>query len=140
MTRTEAMRQLDEALLERLVALNAARAAEEKRGLIRYLRPDFQDPNFKLKVPEQVEIAIQDDEQSDDEPTAIKAVKATKTAWPKTLPDQVRALLDLLKTQNLPAAQILQNFSGIKAPKLGELLQTLVDMGRLRDTKDGFSI
>ena len=28
---------------ERLVALNAERAAEEQRGLIRWLRPDFQN-------------------------------------------------------------------------------------------------
>lgn len=27
---------------ERLVALNATRAAEEQRGLIRWLRPDYQ--------------------------------------------------------------------------------------------------
>ena len=34
----------DEQILERLVALNAERAAEEKRGLIRWLRPEFQEP------------------------------------------------------------------------------------------------
>ena len=33
----------DEEILERLVALNAERAAEEARGLIRWLRPDFQN-------------------------------------------------------------------------------------------------
>ena len=31
-----------EDILARLVALNAARAAEEKRGLVRWLRPDYQ--------------------------------------------------------------------------------------------------
>jgi len=34
----------DEQLLEKLVALNHERAAEEGRGLIKYLRPDFQNP------------------------------------------------------------------------------------------------
>ena len=33
-----------DALLERLVALNARRAAEEATGLVRWLRPEFQDP------------------------------------------------------------------------------------------------
>ena len=33
-----------EALLERLVALNAKRAAEEAQGTIRWLRPEFQNP------------------------------------------------------------------------------------------------
>ncbi|WP_171189224.1 class I SAM-dependent DNA methyltransferase, partial [Alienimonas chondri] len=35
----------DEEILTRLVALNAERAAEEARGQIRYLRPEFQDPD-----------------------------------------------------------------------------------------------
>jgi hypothetical protein len=34
----------DEDILARLVKLNAERAAEEKRGLIRWLRPDYQRP------------------------------------------------------------------------------------------------
>ncbi len=32
-------------LLTRLVALNAKRAAEEKQGQVRWLRPEFQNPN-----------------------------------------------------------------------------------------------
>jgi hypothetical protein len=36
-------------LLTRLVALNHARAAEEKRGLIRWLRPDYQNPNSSTR-------------------------------------------------------------------------------------------
>ena len=34
----------DAEILNRLVALNAERAAEEKGGLIRWLRPDSQNP------------------------------------------------------------------------------------------------
>ncbi|MBK7011853.1 MAG: hypothetical protein IPH43_03605 [Xanthomonadales bacterium] len=44
MDRDEAKRAFDEAVLERLVALNAERAAEEARGLVRWLRPDYQNP------------------------------------------------------------------------------------------------
>ena len=36
----------EEEVLARLVALNKARAAEEKRGLVRWLRPDYQIPRF----------------------------------------------------------------------------------------------
>jgi hypothetical protein len=36
---------LNDALLTRLVALNHERATEEKRGLIRHLRPDYQNSN-----------------------------------------------------------------------------------------------
>jgi len=141
MTRIEAIRQLDETLLERLVALNAERAQEEKRGLIRYLSPEFQDPNFKAaSAPQQVEFNIKTPEAEEDEASTRTAVKLEKVKWPKTLPEQVRALLDLLKTQTLPAEQIAARFKGVKAPKLGELLQTLVDMGRVRETKLGFGV
>ena len=34
----------DEEILERLVALNAERAAEEAQGLVRWLRPEYQAP------------------------------------------------------------------------------------------------
>ena len=36
----------DEQILERLVALNAERAEEEKNGRVRWLRPDYQIPRF----------------------------------------------------------------------------------------------
>ena len=36
----------DEEIIARLVALNKERAAEEKKGLIRWLRPDYQIPRF----------------------------------------------------------------------------------------------
>jgi len=39
-----AQAEAEEELLQRLVALNAERAAEEARGLVRWLRPEFQDP------------------------------------------------------------------------------------------------
>ena len=35
----------DEEILARLVALNAERAEEERRGIVRWLRPEFQNPS-----------------------------------------------------------------------------------------------
>ncbi len=143
--RAEAMRLLDETLLERLVALNAERAAEEKRGLIRYLRPEFQDPNLKTTAkPKQAELAVESEADTDSDEPTLAVVKVEKIAWPKTLPEQVRAVLAVLKaetqTEPLPAEQIAARFKGLKAPKLGELLQTLVDMGRARETGQGFGV
>lgn len=40
--KTPEQEEAEETLLECLVALNAARAAEEARGLVRWLRPEFQ--------------------------------------------------------------------------------------------------
>ena len=36
-------------IVARLVALNRERAAEEKAGTIRWLRPDYQEPRFGRK-------------------------------------------------------------------------------------------
>ena len=36
-------------IVARLVALNAERAAEEKAGTVRWLRPDYQIPRFGTK-------------------------------------------------------------------------------------------
>ena len=50
----------DEQILARLVALNKERVAEEKRGLIRWLRPEYQIARAKLRVPkvEQIEAEL----------------------------------------------------------------------------------
>ena len=46
-----------EALLERLVALNTRRAADEARGLVRWLRPEFQDPAQRAALASPAETA-----------------------------------------------------------------------------------
>ena len=60
-TRDDAKRAFDEAILERLGALNAERPAEEARGVVRWLRPAFQNPSAAT-VPEQAEINTERDE------------------------------------------------------------------------------
>ena len=60
----------DEEILRRLVALNAERAEEEKRGLIRWLRPEFQNPTGQHAGQGTLGIA--------DKPTAGKARKAER--------------------------------------------------------------
>lgn len=43
----------DEEILEKLVALNRERMAEERRGHVRWLRPDYQIPRFGKDVDKQ---------------------------------------------------------------------------------------
>ncbi len=69
----------DEAILERLVALNAARLAEEKAGVIRWLRPDYQIPKFgsdaeqaRLKAERASRKTAELDLDGDDEDVASK--------------------------------------------------------------------
>ena len=78
----------EQEVLARLVALNHERAAEEKRGLIRWLRPEFQAP----ATAQQGEIGLGDDD------TTPAAAAAVILDWPAELPAQVAALRKLLPT------------------------------------------
>ena len=94
-----------DALLTHLVALNAQRAAEEKTGHIRWLRPEFQNPpaaapNQSLLNQElltHVSIGLQADLALNVPPPAAKTA-ANLLAWPSTLPEQVRAVAQVLTT------------------------------------------
>jgi len=131
-TRDECKRALDDALLERLVALNAERAAEEKRGLVRWLRPEFQNP-AGARAPTQVEM------ETGEEPIAV-AVPKSKQPWPSAVPEQVKAVADALAGARIPmtADAIAAHFSG-RGPwkrRIPELAETLVALGRARRVAD----
>ena len=85
----------DEEILERLVALNHERAEEEKRGIVRWLRPEFQNPQGK-KEAVQDEIPGTAPKKAKRSAQPETPAKADKRAWPKELPQQVAAVRDLL--------------------------------------------
>ncbi|HQZ63958.1 MAG TPA: hypothetical protein PLY87_02725 [Planctomycetaceae bacterium] len=84
----------DEEILERLVALNHERAEEEKRGLIRWLRPEFQNPTGgTAAVQTELELeADSDDEDDAEESTGKTAAKKkpakAKAAWQRNSPNK----------------------------------------------------
>ena len=128
---------LDGALLERLVALNAERAAKEQRGVIRWLRPKFQNPASGLlqtRAAEQLEIDT-------GEAVSAAAKPGARQAWPATLPDQVKAVADVLAAARAPLTNdaIAACFSGSGKWKkrLPQIIDTLVAVGRVRRRKDG---
>jgi hypothetical protein len=138
-TREEAKRAFDESVLGRLVALNAERAAEEARGLVRWLRPEFQNPGA-AQAPEQGALVTDED---DDEPAAAAAaaIAAGKPKpWPKDPVDQVRAVADLIAASPVPLSlgEIGERFSarGPWKRRLPGLLDMLVALGRAQE-QDG---
>ncbi len=84
---------LEQEILSRLVTLNHERAAEEKRGLVRWLRPDYQAPvTAALPAEEQDEIEL-----SAGTTAAAKAASLPdKLAWPDGLAAQVAAVQKLV--------------------------------------------
>ena len=121
----------DEEILSRLVELNAARAAEERQGLIRWLRPEFQNP----QGAQQTGFAA-----GDKEAAAVAASgKQEKLPWPKTLAEQAKAVRAALVSDSgvTTAEQLAKRFRGARKDKLAELLETLVSLGQAREAGKG---
>ena len=133
-TREDAKRAFDEAVLERLVALNAERAAEEARGLVRWLRPEFQNPQ---SAPRQAEIETGGNAHETDDVPAIAVPAAKPQPWPKDAVAQVRAVADALSASAAPLSidDIAARFTarGPWKKRLPQLLEMLVAMGRARE-------
>ncbi len=121
-----------EQVLEKLVALNAQRHAEEASGLVRWLRPEFQAPNA---LPTQAALGgfI---------PIEVTTTKARKQPWPATLTDQVRAIKDSLRAQPLQTPQqIASGFKPASRTRVAEILETLTALGQTRlSTEDRYTL
>ena len=125
----------DEEILQRLVDLNHERTAEESRGMIRWLRPDFQNPEGKSEMQTQLDIAAEEKQ-----PAKPSATKVTKQPWPASLPDRVSAVRAALTDQSAPAApsDIAKRFKNVRNKEvIEEILDTLVAVGQARQTDDG---
>lgn len=137
-------------LLQRLVALNARRAAEEAQGTVRWLRPDFQNPTQNAsKIGQKqeqttTEIHAEDAHEADE----ISAQNHSDTPlpvatqpWPATLPEQVHAVAQALAASPVPLTleALAARFKG-KGPwkkALPTLLQTLHVLGRAQPVQGG---
>lgn len=127
-------------LLTRLVSLNAQRAAEERAGKVRWLRPEFQNPARASAVPAseqrvQVQHGLAVDVSDAAAATDVPVAKAS-TPWPASLPEQVRAVADILAGAGGPmaVAGLEASFKG-RGPwkkSLPRILDTLEALGRVR--------
>jgi very-short-patch-repair endonuclease len=105
-------KSLDEIILERLVALNAERAAEERNGLIRWLRPEYQAPDRAKPTQTTLEgVGVEEE-------TAIIA-PVEQQKWPTQPKAQLAAIRDLLRTSSgeWTALQIASQFTGRNTQK-----------------------
>lgn len=121
---------LEQVLLQRLVDLNHERAAEEARGHIRYLRPEFQDPDHGKKAAQnqQTKLGLQQD-------TPAVPLPTEKLPWPKSTVARVATLKQLLQTLP-PDPEILSpalkaNNTPKRRAEIQDLLDTLKSLGQL---------
>jgi hypothetical protein len=75
----------DEDILFGLVDLNSTRAAEERSGVIRWLRPEFQKT-----------ASTQTGMEMETEEVELGPKRIIRLPWPSTLPERVRAIRDSL--------------------------------------------
>jgi hypothetical protein len=111
--------------------LNAERAEEESRGIVRWLRPEFQNPTGSAAA--QGALAL----QAETKPAQPKP--ARKAAFPKALAEQARAVRSALQSHGKPAtaAELARTFQGARADKVQDLLETLTSLGQARAVEDG---
>ncbi|MCL4806410.1 MAG: class I SAM-dependent DNA methyltransferase [Thermoanaerobaculia bacterium] len=116
----------DEEILERLVALNAERVEEEKRGLVRWLRPEFQNPGGR-KAATQDSLAGTGTEAEDEE---LASMSAVARSWPKALPERIAAVRDLLHQRQPQSFESIRGeFTGAKPKELQGILESLAALG-----------
>jgi hypothetical protein len=112
---------INEAILERLVALNAERAAEERNGLIRWLRPEYQNPNQTTAAPTEITDSSETDE--------IIVTPVEQQKWPTAAKAQLAAIRDLLRTSSgeWTALQIAKQFTGKNTQKKLDAIEENLD-------------
>ena len=128
----------DAEILERLVALNAERAAEEKRGIIHWLRPEYQAKGqAKITLPVDLPFSFgKPAKKSKAKPAAPKG----KTAWPKKMAERVQVVEAALHRHGTATpAELAEQFKRAKPADVAEILETLVTMGRARQQGGKFS-
>ena len=95
---------------------------------MRWLRPDYQNPTGRTaEVQQEMDTA------------APAARAAAKGKWPTALPEQMRAVRDILDRADAPLAteDIAAAFARAPRKRVSDLLATLSSIGQARATEDG---
>ncbi|NDW53655.1 class I SAM-dependent DNA methyltransferase [Aliiroseovarius sp. PrR006] len=118
----------DDDILFRLVALNKERAEEEAKGHIRWLRPEYQNPEGKRAAK---------GKNSEMDLEAAPAAKIT-VPWPKALPDQIAAVREALgEMGEATPTEISRRFKGAGPTRIQPLLESLVALGQADMIEEG---
>lgn len=121
----EAQAHAENELLTRLVDLNAQRAAEEARGQIRWLRPEFQNPSAATGM-HQAQVEMEED-------AAVTVATQGKANWPKNMREQVAAVRSALHQTSLSAQDIAQRFKRSPVVAVQSVLDALEDLGMVQE-------
>ncbi len=114
------------AIVERVVALNRERVAEEAAGQVHWLRPAYQAPAEVAQAARKEQLAM-----------AMEA-DAALPSWPKAVGAQYVALrAALARTGRAGPADLARQFRGVRPAKLAPMLEALTAMGQAREAGGG---
>ncbi len=128
----------DEEILQRLVDLNAARAAEEAQGHIRWLRPEYQAPD--AVQPQQA--ALLEVTGSSKAPVTLEQ----KLDWPQVLKDRATAVRAILSAFAGPVGveEVAGGFNGRRTQKrlaeISEILEMLAELGQVVEENGKYTV
>jgi hypothetical protein len=116
-------------ILAHLVSLNKERAVEEDRGLVRWLRSNFQVRGEAPAVAQTLDLG------------EIVAVSAPRVfiPWPKSLPDQITTIAKILASASTPLSprQVALAFDRKRPSTVEPVLKALAAIGQARYVPDG---
>ena len=126
----------NEQILERLVALNFERAEEERNGLVRWLRPEFQNPQGE-KEGQRILVAA-----GGKKAVKEKATKARPSAWPKDLPSRIAAVRATIESHRHPVSveDVAKAFKKASRAEVASILESLSRLGLARSVRDGNTV
>jgi hypothetical protein len=119
-----------EEILERLVTLHNERVEEEKRGIVRWLRPDYQIPRFGADIP-----------AATLELTSAAPAKpvppAERRPWPGSAVEQLAAIAALVSQRDVNVDEAAASFNRARRDLVLRHLETLALMGEITLDSDG---
>jgi hypothetical protein len=122
-----------EEVLERLVALHDERVEEEKRGIVRWLRPEYQVPRFggAAAVAEAPELDLP--ETAPDELASVSVAQP----WPAGAVEQIGVVKARVATMPATAQEIAAALAGAPVLLVIRHLETLAMVGEVRELPHG---
>jgi hypothetical protein len=124
----------DEEILARLVTLNAERTQEEKQGIIRWLRPEYQTKSKEERKTIQTTLDIALPPKAEKPARKTTRAGASKLSWPAEMTEQARAVREVVEAMQAEGKVITDEavasaFARAPRARVGEVLLALKMLG-----------